>query len=134
MAVQLERILRQYGQSIESLRYSVGRERSLPCDKDLLRHCLIFAIAMSDDQMTRERLRVGYAKLEAFVSDEEFEVVSTFEQAVEALRHTGEGGLPSQLLREIGSRVSRGNERANAIQARIARQMMIRHQEVVESA
>jgi hypothetical protein len=40
-AANLARILRQYGVALQTLDYSVGREDALPCDKTLLRECLV---------------------------------------------------------------------------------------------
>ena len=101
----------------------------MPCDKDSLRHCLIFAIAMSDDEETRARLRNGYVMLEAFVTAREYEAVRRFEDTARRLRRHREG-VSAEAMHELICAASVANERANEIETRVVDRMHARRREL----
>jgi hypothetical protein len=125
----LARVLRQYGQALESVRFSIAREDALPCDKDLLRECLVMAIALCEDESMRQRLREGYVMLEAFVPCGEYEAVRDFEDMARQLR-TPERDLSGHALTDLIGKASDANVRASAIEARVTDRMLARRREV----
>jgi hypothetical protein len=125
----LARVLRQYGTALETLRHSLGREEALPCDKNLLRECLIVAMAMTEDEHTRESLRNGYVLIEAFVPRKEYDTVRSFEESARRLRQ-GRTGLDGETLHELINEASTANERASAIESRVHTQMVARRREL----
>jgi hypothetical protein len=71
--------LEQYGAILEKNPYSVGRLRDLPFEKQQIRNALIEALINTDDAGLRTHLKSSLMWLEAFVSDEEFDLVSKHE-------------------------------------------------------
>jgi hypothetical protein len=128
-SVSLVRVLRQYGHALGTLQHSLGREDLLPCGKEALRECLLVALAIADDENTRERLREGYVLLEAFVPRRDYEAVRRFENTARRLRRPA-GGISSQALLELIHVASDANVRATAIEARVAGHMRARRREI----
>jgi hypothetical protein len=75
-------ILDRYGARLENNPYSVGRLRDLPFGKTLIRHALLEELLNNDDPQLQSHLETAIMSLEAFVSDEEFELVSKHEAAM----------------------------------------------------
>jgi hypothetical protein len=125
----LARVLRQYGQALESVRYSVAGEETLPCDKDLLRECLVVAMALCENEAMRERLREGYVMIEAFVPRREYEAVLAFEDIARTLRHPASDISQGELAALI-EKASTANQRASAVEARVTDRMLTRRREV----
>jgi hypothetical protein len=72
-------ILDRYGAVLENNACTVGRLRDLPYGKSLIRRALLDELLNNDDPQLQTHLKVGLMWLEAFVSDEEFAVVSKHE-------------------------------------------------------
>lgn len=75
-------ILDRYGAVLENNPYSVGRLRDLPCTKALIRLALLEELLSNDDPQFQSQLKIALMSLEAFVSDEEFDLVSKHEAAM----------------------------------------------------
>jgi hypothetical protein len=72
-------ILDRYGALLETNPFSVGRLRDLPFDRALIRRALLEELLNNDDSEFQSQLKIALMSLEAFVSDEDFEVVSRHE-------------------------------------------------------
>jgi hypothetical protein len=72
-----ERIVTAYGKALEARRGVVGRESSLPADKDTIRNAVVVLIrnCRSLDPDYAKALRVGFVELESFLPDEEWAIV-----------------------------------------------------------
>ena len=123
----LPNTLWRYGQAVDGLHYAVGRESSLPCSKDEVRHCLREAISLAQDVGRRAKLRDGYAWLEAFVTDREFEIVRQLESSLP--RTHSSHVSPARMSQRMTSE-GRADTPACAILTRIARQMRARRREI----
>jgi hypothetical protein len=75
-------IVSRYGKILENRVHNVGRARDLPFDKALIRCALFESLLETNDSQTQEVLKVGLIELDAFLSDEEFELASKYEDAV----------------------------------------------------
>ena len=123
-------ILWRYGQSIDALRYSVGRESSLPCTKSDVRQCLLTAIRLAHGGNARERLCAAYVQLEVFITDEEFEIVSELQDSLGAAAAPRRHGCSAPTLRRIAAGREGAGTPAYAILTRIAEQMLTRRREL----
>ena len=127
----LPHILWRYGQSIQALRYSVGREVSLPCSKADIRACLVTAISLAAKGVKAgPRLRAGYVLLEAFVTDAEFEIVRELQDSMGGPARSASDETPPQALQRLAACLQSAGTPASAILTRIARQMVAREREL----
>jgi len=125
-------ILWKYGQAIAALRFSVGRESSLPGSKRRIRQCLLLAIGAAHDVKARERLCAGYVQLEAFITDAEFELVRQSQESLSAstVPVPPIDGIVPEKPSALVLRGAEGQTLAAAIVARVAERMRARQQEV----
>jgi len=123
------RILREYGVALQTLDRSVGREEVLPCDKSLLRECLILAMAMARDEETKHALAEGYVLVEAFVSKRDYDAVYAFEESARDLRRARHDISPLG-LHTMTREAADAHARAHAIQERVAAAMAKREREL----
>jgi len=129
---QFPHILWKYGQAIETLRYSVGRESSLPCSKRFVRECLRLAIELVHDRSARKQLRAGYVQLEVFTTDAEFETVRALQDKLGEDATLLRSWLSPQRLKQITARTEAAEAPAMAILMRIAERMLARRRELWE--
>jgi len=128
-AANLARILRQYGVALQTLDHSVGREEALPCDKTLLRECLVLAMSLASDKDTRHALSEGYVLVEAFVPERDYEAIHEFEECARELRRPHETVTPLG-LQTMTREAADAHARAHAILARVATAMARREREL----
>ena len=75
-------IIERYGRILEARPHTVGRAGDLPYEKTLIRRALFESLLETDDQQLQEVFKVGLVELDAFLSDEEFDLASKHEDAI----------------------------------------------------
>jgi hypothetical protein len=130
MLARSPRTLWKYGLSMRSLRYSVGRESTLPCAKSDIRESIRMAIGLSRDADVRARLSAGYVQLEVFLTDAEFEIVKEMQDREGAATPLLPKSLPAFNQLQTVDRTEGANSPAAAILTRIASQMLARRREL----
>lgn len=81
-------ILDRYGALLEANPYSVGRLGDLPFGKELIRRALLEELLNNSDSQLQSQLRIAIISLDAFVSDDDFELVSRHEAAMKKTSKT----------------------------------------------
>jgi hypothetical protein len=114
---------------LETLDHSLGREDVLPCDKTLLRECLILAMSIASDTETRSALSRGYVLVEAFLSERDYATVQTFEEHARELRRARESITPLG-LQTMTREAADAQARAHTVQTRVAAAMKRRQREL----
>jgi len=75
---EMQEIIDGYTDALISAEHIVGKESELPFEKSRISDVLLQAYKATDDANQREILEEAYMKLESFLSDEDFEVVSKY--------------------------------------------------------
>ena len=91
-------ILNRYGALLGSNPYSVGRLRDLPFSKALIRSALLEELLNNNDPQFQSQLKIALMSLDAFVSDEDFGVVSRHEAAMKKTARKMETEGPTAIL------------------------------------
>ena len=128
-----QNIIRAYGLVLERhYSFTVGPESKLPFPKDLIRRAIVEAFLEETDPDQRNTLEHGYIELEAFLPDEEFELVQACHTALFSLEPLEKSSnpedherarqiveqLPSRRFKEIQENISkRMSERLKDLQA-----------------
>lgn len=75
---EMQEIIDGYTDALINTKHIVGKESELPFEKSRISDVLVQAYKDTDDGEEKEILEEAYMKLESFLSDEDFEVVSKY--------------------------------------------------------
>jgi len=75
---EMQKIIDGYTNALINAQHIVGKESELPFEKSRISDVLIEAYKSTDNAEEKEILEEAFLKLESFLSDEDFEVVSEY--------------------------------------------------------
>jgi hypothetical protein len=74
-------IIARYGFLLGRMTFTVGRSRDLPVPEGVIFRALLEELLSAADPQVRTNLEIGIVSLQSFVSDHDFEIVSSLEVA-----------------------------------------------------
>ncbi|MFP5212256.1 MAG: hypothetical protein ACLGPL_02650 [Acidobacteriota bacterium] len=127
---QRRKIIALYGEVLERFSSPMERESILPFSKAVIRRAICDELLENPDSEIRSPLEIGYARLESFLTDEEYEVMEEFKAAGELAERAAQSGSPEDILASARILKSVRSEHALKIQERITEMMQKRIEQI----
>lgn len=87
---EMTEIIESYTDTLINTKHIVGKKSELPYDKSRIAEVLLQAYRDSEDEEEKGILEEAFLRLESFLSDDDFNVVSEYLNQIGELRESGE--------------------------------------------
>ncbi|MGV8074811.1 MAG: hypothetical protein AB2L11_09700 [Syntrophobacteraceae bacterium] len=123
-------VISSYTRTLEKCSSAVEKQSFLPFSKDFIRRAICEELAESADDELRSYLEVAFVRLESFLPEEEFEVITAFKRAGALAQELARSGDPIAVVASAQIVKQAHGDRAVEIQEKISDKMKRRLKQV----